>query len=213
MGILSNTVLSLVIGVLLLTNIEYVMDAMATDSGSSGGLAKGSGSDDNDNDDDKEDEGGKSKDLDDSNSGSGSGSNDGDGDDNASGGTGDLGSSGSNDGDGDNGDGADAGDLSDSVGSADSVVDKFNLNAEKIADELSMLTNFQLSQYPITELSPDDIRDALSYLTPPNLAQVLLNIPEQDLVETRNMVSHNDFNLILNRLSEADKSQVESRLL
>jgi hypothetical protein len=86
------------------------------------------------------------------------------------------------------------------------------LNTKKIAMELTELTPTEVSQYPITNLSPEDIKLAFGFLNPPNLAKVLLNIPQEDLVEVKNKLTPTIFNQTLNRLLEADRTQVEDRL-
>ena len=80
-----------------------------------------------------------------------------------------------------------------------------------IARELSTLSPIEIRQYPITDLSAEDIKLVLRLLTPPNLAKVLLNIPQQDVVEIRNMISPDEFSIALNRLPETDRLQIQSR--
>ena len=86
------------------------------------------------------------------------------------------------------------------------------LNTERIAMELTELTPTKVSQYPITTLSAEDIKLALGFLNPLNLAKVLLNIPQEDLIEVKNKLTPSTFNQTLNRLLEADKTKVEDRL-
>jgi hypothetical protein len=86
------------------------------------------------------------------------------------------------------------------------------LNTEKIAMELTELTPSEVSQYPITNLSEEDIKLAFISLNPLNLAKVLLNIPQEDLMEVKNKLTPSTFNQTLNRLLVADRTQVEVRL-
>jgi hypothetical protein len=83
---------------------------------------------------------------------------------------------------------------------------------KEIAMELTELTPSGVSQYPITNLSAEDIKLAFGSLNPLNLAKVLLNIPQEDLIEVKNKLTPSTFNLTLNRLLEANRTQVEDRL-
>ena len=91
-------------------------------------------------------------------------------------------------------------------------LDEFPLNTKMIAKELTGLNPAEISNYPITDLSPNDIKLAFTLLNPFNLGKVLLNIPQNDLLEIQNMLSPSLFNQTLNRLLPADKDQVEDRL-
>jgi hypothetical protein len=90
---------------------------------------------------------------------------------------------------------------------------KFRHNAEDIAMELSSLTPQEIKEYPITDLSNKDIILVLGFLEPADLTKVLLYIPQQDLITIEHRLVHHDFNEYLNRLSESDRIQVESRLV
>jgi hypothetical protein len=90
--------------------------------------------------------------------------------------------------------------------------DQFSLNARKIAIELTIITPAEISQYPITNLSREDIISVLGLLNPRVLAKVLLNIPQEDLIKMQDMLSPSAFNQTLDRLVEANKTQVEDRL-
>ena len=86
-------------------------------------------------------------------------------------------------------------------------------NAKKIAIDLTKLTPTEIGQYPITNLSPEDIKSAFELLNPSNIAKVLLNIPQADLVElVENKLNPITFNQTLVRLPEANRTQVEERL-
>jgi hypothetical protein len=73
---------------------------------------------------------------------------------------------------------------------------------EKIAIELSNLTPLELKEYPITELSDEDLKSVLECLTTDNLAKVLLNIPKEDLAEIQDMLNAITFDEIQKMLSE-----------
>ena len=73
---------------------------------------------------------------------------------------------------------------------------------EKIAIELSNLTPFEIKEYPITELSDEDLKLVLECLTTDNLAKVLLNIPKEDLAEIQDMLNAITFDEIQKTLSE-----------
>ena len=89
----------------------------------------------------------------------------------------------------------------------------FPSNAKKIAMELTKLTPTEISQYPITKLSPEDIKSAFELLNPSNIVKVLLNIPQADLVEiVENKLDLTTFNQTLSRLSDANRTQIEERL-
>jgi hypothetical protein len=89
---------------------------------------------------------------------------------------------------------------------------QFTLNARNIAIELTKITPAELSQYPITDLSKEDIQLALGLLNPRVLAKVLLNLPQEELMKMQDMLSPSAFNQTLNRLFEVNKTQVEDRL-
>jgi hypothetical protein len=89
---------------------------------------------------------------------------------------------------------------------------QFSLNARNIAIELTKITPAELSQYPITDLSREDILSVLGLLNPRVLAKVLLNLPQEELMKMQDMLSPSAFNQTLNRLLEVNKTQVEDRL-
>jgi hypothetical protein len=99
-------------------------------------------------------------------------------------------------------------------GNTDSSSRTFTHNAEKIAQELAGKTPLEISQYPVSALSTNDLRLALGFLDSVNLAKVLLNISPQDLktIQTR-LSSDYSFVNILNRLSLSDRAEVEQRLM
>jgi hypothetical protein len=89
----------------------------------------------------------------------------------------------------------------------------FTHNAEKIAQELTGKTPLEISQYPISALSTNDLKLVLGFLDPINLAKVLLNISPQDLLTIQGRLSSDySFVNILNRLSLSDRTDVERRL-
>jgi hypothetical protein len=90
---------------------------------------------------------------------------------------------------------------------------KFRHNAQDIAAELSNLTPQEISEYPITDLSNNDIIMVMGFLEPGDLTRVLLHIPQADLASIEHRISPHTFNEFINRLSELDKNQVEARLL
>lgn len=89
---------------------------------------------------------------------------------------------------------------------------RFSLNAKEIAIELTSITPAEISQYPITNLSREDIVSVLGFLNPRVLAKVLLNIPQEELIKMQDMLTPSTFNQTLNRLFEMNKTQVEDRL-
>lgn len=89
---------------------------------------------------------------------------------------------------------------------------QFSSNAKKIAMELTKIPATKISQYPITNLSSNDISSVFELLNPLDLAKVLLNIPQQDLIEIKGMLSPSVFNQIVDRLFEANRTKVEDRL-
>ena len=90
---------------------------------------------------------------------------------------------------------------------------RFRHNAEDIASELASLTPQEIREYPITDLSDKDIKLVMQFLNPAGLTKVLLYIPQQDLITIEHRLTHHDFDEYLNRLSESDRIQVESRLV
>ena len=89
---------------------------------------------------------------------------------------------------------------------------QFSLNVRNIAIELTKITPAELSQYPITDLSREDILSVLGLLNPRVLAKVLLNLPQGELMKMQDMLSPSAFNQTLNRLFEVNKTQVEDRI-
>jgi hypothetical protein len=91
-------------------------------------------------------------------------------------------------------------------------LDKLPLKARNIAMELTDLSPVEIRQYPIILQSSGDIRSVLSLLNPHNLAKVLLNISQEDLLEIQNILSPSAFKQILNKLPDANRTQVQDRL-
>ena len=85
-------------------------------------------------------------------------------------------------------------------------------NAKLIALELTTITPAEVSQYPIANLSREEIVSVLELLNPQVLAKVLLNIPQEDLETIQFMLTQSEFNQTLNRLVDEDRTQVEDRL-
>jgi hypothetical protein len=85
----------------------------------------------------------------------------------------------------------------------------FPSKAVDIAMELTQLSSAELVDYPITDLSTDEITSVFQLLNPLNLAKVLLNINQKDLVQIQNITT---FDEITARLFEENKSQVQHRL-
>jgi hypothetical protein len=89
----------------------------------------------------------------------------------------------------------------------------FTHNAEKITQELAGKTPLEISQYPISALSTEDLKLVFGFLDPVNLGKVLLNISLQDLQTIQERLSVDfSFSDILTRLSLADRTEVERRL-
>ena len=79
-------------------------------------------------------------------------------------------------------------------------------NVKKIAMELTKLTPTEISHYPITNLSPQDIKSVFELLNPSNIVKVMLNIPQTDLVEiVENKLGITTFNQTLSRLPDANR--------
>jgi hypothetical protein len=89
---------------------------------------------------------------------------------------------------------------------------QFSPNSRKIAIELTKITPAEIGQYPITNLSREDIVSVLGLLNPRILAKVLLNIPQEDLIKIQDMLTPSTFNQTLDRLFETNKTQIEDRL-
>jgi hypothetical protein len=92
--------------------------------------------------------------------------------------------------------------------------EKFTHNARLIAMELSELTPVEISQYPVTDLSNEDIKLVFGYLTSSSIIKVLMNIPQEDLVKIQSELTPTYFDqIILIRLPEFEKTQVQDRIL
>ena len=118
------------------------------------------------------------------------------------------------------GDGSTPEDLTDPIdedsggGGSDEIIgERFRHNAEEIAMELSSLSPEEIKEYPITDLSDKDITLVFRFLDPFNLAKVLLNIPQENLVEIQGRLTPADFNEHLSKLSEVDRKQVVDRIV
>ena len=79
--------------------------------------------------------------------------------------------------------------------------------------ELSSLSAEEIREYPITDLSDNDIILVFGFLNPGNLTKVLLNIPQEDLADIRDRLTPVTFTESLSRISVVDRSQVENRLV
>lgn len=90
--------------------------------------------------------------------------------------------------------------------------DRFHHNSEDIALELSSLTPFQIGEYPITDLSDNDLMLALSFLAPADLGKVLKNIPVQDLVVVKERVGESKFNEFLSKVGVSEREVLENTL-
>jgi hypothetical protein len=90
---------------------------------------------------------------------------------------------------------------------------KFRHNAEDIAMELSSLSQEEIREYPITDLSDNDIILVFGFLNPGNLTKVLLNIPQEDLADIRDRLTPVTFTESLSKLSGVDRSHVSNRLV
>lgn len=86
---------------------------------------------------------------------------------------------------------------------------EFPSKAVDIAMELTQLSSAELVDYPITDLSEDEITSVFRLLNPLNLAKVLLSIDQKDLIQIQNMTT---FDEITARLLEENKFQVQDRL-
>jgi hypothetical protein len=91
--------------------------------------------------------------------------------------------------------------------------DRFRHNAQEIATEIASLSPEEIREYPITDLSDQDIILVFRFLNPDNLVKVLLNIPQENLVEIKERLTPADFGEPLSRISGADRTQVANRLL
>ena len=92
------------------------------------------------------------------------------------------------------------------------INDKVPTKAQNIAMKLTKLSPTEIRQYPITVLSAEDIGLVLGLLNPHNLAKLLLNISQEDLAELQNILPSSVLNQALNRLSDANRTQVQDRL-
>jgi Mg/Co/Ni transporter MgtE len=70
---------------------------------------------------------------------------------------------------------------------------RFRHNAEEIATELTSLNPEEIREYPITDLSDKDMTLVFKFLAPEDLAKVLLNIHQEDLVEVQDRLTPTDF--------------------
>lgn len=87
----------------------------------------------------------------------------------------------------------------------------FEVNTKKIANELGDLTNEELSAYPITSLSSDDIKSVLGFLNEHDLMRLLLSIPQEDVNSISNMLGPVTLAQVLDKLSEGNRTQVLNR--
>lgn len=78
--------------------------------------------------------------------------------------------------------------------------------------ELTHLSSAELADYPISDLSADEIISVFKLLNPLNLAKVLLSVNQKDLIQIQNMMSASTFDEITDRLVKENKSQIQDRL-
>jgi hypothetical protein len=145
--------------------------------------------------------------------GGGSGGSGGSEDDGGDGG--DVGGSDDGNDDGDNGSGGDDGDGSggdDGDAGSNSNDDKFQLTTEQIANELNSLTPQEIREYPLADLTAEEIESVFGYLSSGDLASILLNIPQTSIIELRNIVTPVTFSEIISRITEPDRTQIENRV-
>lgn len=84
--------------------------------------------------------------------------------------------------------------------------------SELVTKEISNLTMEEISTYPISSLSMNDIEKVFGSLSTYDLTRLLLGIPHEDLIEIENKLGSMVFNQTINRLTDANKTQVVDKL-
>ena len=84
--------------------------------------------------------------------------------------------------------------------------------AERVLNDLSKLTLSEIKDYPLSELSSNDLQYVLKGLSDADLSLILLNISTPQLIEIKSKLSSDTFTKILNKLNENDLKEVENRI-
>ena len=90
--------------------------------------------------------------------------------------------------------------------------DNFSPNAMVIVQDILHYNQTEIKDYPLTDLPPEDIKSVFMILDSGNITKVLLNIPVNDIHEIQNMLSEEEFNNILNRVSIENQTQIKERI-
>ena len=92
------------------------------------------------------------------------------------------------------------------------LLERSPMASELVTKEISNLTMEEISTYPISSLSMNDIEKVFGSLSTYDLTRLLLGIPHEDLIEIENKLGSMVFNQTINRLTDANKTQVVDKL-
>ena len=88
----------------------------------------------------------------------------------------------------------------------------FSPNAMIIAQDMELYNETEIKEYPLTDLPPEEIKAVFSILDSGNITKVLLNIPGNDIKEIQNILSEDEFNNIMNKVSIENQTQIKERI-
>lgn len=87
----------------------------------------------------------------------------------------------------------------------------FLSTACKVVQQLNSLKPDKVKDYGLIDYPPDVIKIALLHLDRGNLTKVLLNLPEDELFQLREKLSHEVFNSTLGIIPEPQRSEIINR--
>ena len=88
-----------------------------------------------------------------------------------------------------------------------------SLIAERALNDLTRLTSSEVKDYPLSDLSVEDIEDVLRGLSSSHLDKILSSISNEQLNTIRSKLPSDIFTEILDKLEEDVRIEIENRLL
>jgi len=82
----------------------------------------------------------------------------------------------------------------------------------KVARDLITLKAEEIKNYGLTDFSDIDIENALNLLDPENLTKVLLNIPDDDLLQINDRLTNSTLNNILSKIPEHQRNEILNKI-
>jgi hypothetical protein len=88
-----------------------------------------------------------------------------------------------------------------------------SLIAQRVLNDLSHLTPSEVKDYPLSDLSVEDLEDVLKGLSSSNLAKILSSISNEQLNNIKSKLPSDIFTEILDKLEEDVRTEVTDRLI